>query len=178
VGKVTDSLFVHVDTTGGDLTMTSTDVRSNAGIDAQPDNLVVLPQDRASGFLRAVPELAGLRCDAVAAPMDVCCGVLDQLTQTGEPVPPVLQLGHRMLFLVRTGSSAAVLRIASLAADRATLGIQVADDLRHLAGGPGGNDTCWLVPPSNDGRTELPSASTVVNAIRVAYAAFGPREGA
>jgi hypothetical protein len=180
VSKVTDSLFVHVGATGGDLTMTSTDVRSNAEICMQPDNILALPQQD-GGSADFVQALASLGCDLVRVPANVCCGVLDDLTRRTELTPAVLQLGGFVLFFVKAGSAAAVLADGSLATSLAALGLQVSDDVRHLCGPAAfrGAETCWVVPPSDGNpHVEMPSARSVVEAVQAAYAIFGPKEGA
>jgi len=113
----------------------------------------------------------GLGYDVILAPLDVCCGVFDQLARRDGPVPPMAPLGSVMLFMVRPGSAATA--TASLLAECATLGIE----LRNSATAPDAHSGSWVVPPPDVGAA-LPPASTVVTAIGVAYAATGSTVGA
>ena len=70
--------------------------------------------------MRATP-----RCDVLRAPIEVCCGVLDQLAQLDGLLPPMAQLGDVMLFLVRPGSASKLPAHPSLSAVCASLGIEV-----------------------------------------------------
>lgn len=109
----------------------------------------------------------GLEYDTIAAPLDVCCGVFDQLARLDGPVPPMAQLGNAMLFMVRPGSAAPACE--SLRTGCAALGIEFCDS----ASRPDTNvpdPRSWVVPLRDHG-ADLPSASAVVEAIRAAYAA-------
>jgi hypothetical protein len=112
--------------------------------------------------------------DAILAPLDLCCGVFDQLAWLDGPVPPMAQLGNMMLFLVRPGSTATA--TASLPTDRVTLGIELHDSATAPAA-PDPHSGSWIVPPPDQG-ANLPPASTVIAAIRTAYAASRSPVGA
>jgi hypothetical protein len=118
----------------------------------------------------------GLAYDTVRAPLEVCCGVFDQLARLDGPPPPMAQLGDAMLFMVRRGSAESAR--ASLPVDCAILGIEFGDGASQRDSAVPDSDSClWLVPPV-DHSADLPPASTVVAAICAAYAATRPAVGA
>lgn len=112
-------------------------------------------------------------CDTVAAPVDVCCGIFDQLSRLGGPAPPIAHVGDVLLFLVRPGSAATALGSSSACspADCEALGIEIRDHAgQPEATGAALTNGSWVMPPSDD-LSQLPPASAVVAAIRAAYAA-------
>jgi hypothetical protein len=144
VHRIPDSLLVDVEPTGGDPTMASVKVPDEPGY------------------------------DVILAPLDVCCGVFDQLTRFDGPVPPMVQLDDVMLFMVRAGSVAAA--TASVLADCVTLGIELCDGATAPAA-PDPRSGLWVVPPPAHEVT-LPPASTVVAVIGAAQVAIGSTVGA
>jgi hypothetical protein len=155
--------------------MTFADALRSAGAGVHLLDLWAMLDHRARDTTVAPSWPDGLECDTVAAPLDACCGVFDQLSRLDGRVPPIAQLGEVLLFLVRPGSAATAL--ASLSADCEALGIEIRDGTSRHAGTTGAVPTTgsWVVPPSDD-NGELPPASTVVTAIRAAYAATRQRE--
>jgi hypothetical protein len=158
--------------------MTSTNVPSNVGPGSVAGLLAPLGRGGADVTLTA-PGPGGLRCDAVTAPLELCCGVFGELARIGGPVPPMARRGDRMLFLVRAGSAASALASPSMSAHCESLGIEMTP-----AGSPPGTTDpvvtagpgSWVVPPPAPG-ADLPPASTVLTAIRAAHAATRKREG-
>jgi hypothetical protein len=155
--------------------MTFADAPSNGEAGAVLPGPYPMLHKRAPDTAGAPSWPSGFSCDTVAAPLDACCGVFDQLSRFDRPVPPIAQLGGALLFLVRPGSAATAL--ACMSADCEALGIEIRNGSGH-PGTTGAMPTIgsWVVPPSDD-NSELPPASTVVAAIRVAYAATRQTEG-
>ncbi len=110
-----------------------------------------------------------LRCDLVDVPLDGSCGVIACLDRAGASVCPIVQVGDRMVFLV-SGGSTTLADVDRLGLPPGTCFHGTVDQFPpHLNKAPGG--TCWVIPPEARA-ADLPSADTVVSALRLAYAEF------
>ncbi|GAA1791280.1 hypothetical protein GCM10009835_06150 [Planosporangium flavigriseum] len=150
-------------------------ISSDVGTCAVPEYPAWLGQEVDGAFNAS--ELSGLQCDVVTAPLDLCCGVFVELERAGGPLPPMAQLGDRMLFLVRVGSGAAALAAPSMPVDCESLGIEVTAAGSVLDATDPAATGSWVVPPSAHG-ADLPTVSTVLTALQAARATTGRREGA
>jgi len=140
-----------------------------------PDSLLVAVEPTGGDPIMASANVSvGLGYDTIAAPLDACCGVFDQLARLDGPVAPMAQLGDSMLFMVRSGSAALARR--SLPAGWAALGLERRDGADQLDSAVP-DSTLWVVPRPNHS-ADLPPASTVVAAIRAAHEAMRRTAGA
>ncbi len=112
----------------------------------------------------------GLRCDLIAAPLDVCCGVITHLAAAGTEVCPIAQIGDRLLFLVAEDSHAA----CSEAMEELPDGVVVSGHVERFPDRYNTADAvsrCWVIPTDCAGPV-LPPARAVLAALRSAYAEY------
>jgi hypothetical protein len=116
-----------------------------------------------------------MRCDVIDAPMEVCCGVFEHLSEADVLAAPTAYVGDRFLFLVSEGSNAQCQdRMEGL-----PVGLLLHESIGSFPAELEGStlpDNCWVLPPGD--RDELPHARAVLAALRSAYLEYGNAKNA